>query len=83
MALSTKMLSELRKAVDWAKEETGNDVSDYLWSVAEEAADEADQMEDWAGEPAYPTNDDKFEHVQELVWGEAEKYVDFVRERGE
>jgi len=80
--MTLEMMNEVRRVCKWMEGEIGYACEDYLWDVAKEADEEARQMEDYAGEPAYPTNEEKFEHVQEIVWGEAEHYVDFVKKEG-
>ena len=79
--LTLDMTNELAKACKWMKEQIGYAADDYLYEVMQDAYDEAINMEDYAGEPAYPTYEDKLEHIKELLWGEAEHYVDFVKER--
>ena len=79
--LTLEITNELANVCKWMMGQIGYACEDYLYEVAKESYDESILMEDYAGEPAYPTYEDKLQHVMEIVWGEAENYVDFVKER--
>ena len=81
-ALTFEITNELCNVCKWMRNQIGYDCEDYLYDVAKESYDEAILMEDYAGEPAYPTYEDKLEHVFEIVWGEAENYVNFIKKEG-